>query len=210
MVLANFLPVVIACCFWFAGDLNRAPLAGFVALFATSAIGGVITAYFLREKMQEVPGKWTWGSIWWELTFSNIFALKDRVQPTIQYIPDIWAYLIKGLIPHLLIIVFVNAAAADDGNGSFIFYHYGGYPERPYQVMGVVCFAFALVLFLVGFFYPQIYAPLATAYEVENQEEVKEIKESDNSEDELDKVPAVAEDKAEKVAEVEVDVDKEE
>jgi hypothetical protein len=197
MVLANFLPIVIACVLWFGGDLDHAPLAGFVALFATSAIGAAVTAYFLHKKMQEVPGQWTWGSIWWEVTFSNIFALKDRVQPTIQYIPDIWAYLIKGLIPHLLIIVFVNAAVADDGNGDSVFYHYGGYPARPYQVMGVVCIAFAVVLFLVGFFYPQIYAPLATAYEGENQDDVKEIKELDNSEDEPPEVekevPAVAE-----------------
>jgi hypothetical protein len=199
MILANFLPVIIACCVWFAGSIDNPALYGFVAFFASSAIGVVVTAYFLNEKMQESPGEWTWGSIWWCVTFSNIFALKDRVEPTIQYIPDMWAYLIKGLIPHLLIIVFVNAAAADDGNGNSVFYHYGGYPERPYQVMGVVCFIFTLVLFVVGFFYPQIYAPLATAYEGENQGEVKEIKESDNSEDELDKVPAV-----------EVDVDKEE
>jgi hypothetical protein len=199
MVLANFLPVIIACSLWFGLDGDRAPLAGFMALFASSAVGIAFTAYFLHEKMQEVPGKWTWGSIWWELTFSNIFALKDRVQPTIQYIPDLWAYLIKGLIPHLLIIVFVNAAATDDGNGNSVFYHYGGYPARPYQAMGVVCFIFSLVLFLVGFFYPDIYAPLATAYEAENQP-VKEVEESDHSEDE-----AVAEGEVEQEADDEVE-----
>jgi hypothetical protein len=200
MVLANFLPVVIACALWFGGDLDRAALIGFVALFATGAIGVAVTAYFLHEKMVESPGKWTWASIWWEVTFSNIFALKDRVQPTIQYIPDLWAYLIKGFIPHILIVVFINAAATDDGKGNSVFFHYGGYPARPYQAMGVVCFIFTLVLFLVGFFYPQIYAPLATAYEGENQGEVKELKESDNSEAEVlaeDKVFAVTGDEVE-------------
>jgi hypothetical protein len=192
MILANFLPVLVACVIWFAGSLDRAALAGFVGLFATSGMGVAVTTYFLHEKMQEDPGKWTWGSIWWEVTFSNVFALKNHVQPTLQYIPDIWAYQIKGLIPHLLIIVFINAVATEE-NGKSVFYNYGGYPHRPYQAMGVVCLAFAFVLFLVGFLYPQIYAPLATIYEGENQGEVKEIKESDSSEDEHGEVLSTSE-----------------
>jgi hypothetical protein len=198
MVLANFLPILVACVVWFAGDLDRAALYGFVALFATSAIGVATTAYFLNEKMQEEPGKWTWGSIWWEVTFSNIFALKNRVEPTLQYIPDIWAYQIKGLIPHLLIIVFINACATDYPNGDSIFYHYGGYPARPFQAMGIVCLGFTVILFVVGFFFPQIYAPLATAYEGENLGDEKEIKESDQSEESPDEVIPMSVDEVEK------------
>ena len=145
-------------------------LNGFIVLLVSSMLGTAVTGYFLHQKMQEDPGKWTWRSIWWEVTFSNIFALKDRVEPTIKYIPDIWAYLIKGLIPQLLIILFVNSAATDDGNGQSKFFHYGGYGAMPFQVMGVVIVAFTAVLFLVGFFVPQIYASLATSYEGENQE----------------------------------------
>jgi hypothetical protein len=164
MILANFLPIFIACGLWFGIDGGRAPLAGFMGLIGSSLIGVAVTTYFLNEKMQEEPGKWTWRSIWWELTFSNIFALKNRVQPTIQYIPDLWAYLIKGAIPHLLIILFISAAVTEI-NGTHIFGNYGNYPTMPYQVMGFVCIAFPLFLFIVGFFFPDIYAVLATAFE---------------------------------------------
>jgi hypothetical protein len=192
MVLANFLPIFIACGLWFGIDGDRAPLAGFMGLFGSSLIGVAVTAYFLNEKMQEEPGKWTWGSIWWELTFSNIFALKNRVQPTIQYIPDLWAYLIKGVIPHLLIIVFINAAVTKV-DGENVFWNYGNYPTMPFQVMGVICIAFALILFVVGFFYPDIYAFLATAYEDENAEG-KEIEDAASSNEVSDEDKAVAED----------------
>jgi hypothetical protein len=196
MVLANFLPVVFACALWFGLDGDRAPLVGFMGLIGSSIVGVGLTAYYLNEKMQEEPGKWTWGSIWWEVTFSNIFALKDRVEPTIQYIPDLWAYLIKGAIPHLLIVVFVNAAAAKV-DGENIFGNYGNYPTKPYQAMGFVCIAFALALFVVGFFFPQIYAFLATAYEEEHLSEGKEVKDMAGS-DESDEIVAVAEDEGEK------------
>jgi hypothetical protein len=193
MVLANFLPVVFACGLWFGLEGDRAPLAGFMGLFGSALLGAGVTAYFLREKMQEEPGKWTWGSIWWEVTFSNVFALKNRVEPTIQYIPDLWAYLIKGIIPHLLIIVFINAAATKEG-GEPIFGNYGDYPTKPYQAMGYVCIAFALLLFVVGFFFPQIYAFLATAYEDEHLLEGKDVQDvKEVSEDESDQIAAVAE-----------------
>jgi hypothetical protein len=192
MVLANFLPIFIACGLWFGIEGDRAPLAGFMGLIGSSLAGAAVTAYFLNEKMQEEPGKWTWRSIWWELTFSNIFALKNRVQPTIQYIPDLWAYLIKGVIPHLLIIAFINAAVTKL-DGVNVFGNYGSYPTRPYQVMGFVCIAFALLLFVVGFFFPDIYAFLATAYEDENAER-KEIEDAASSDEVSDEDKAVAED----------------
>jgi hypothetical protein len=205
MLLANFFPVIIACGLWFGIDGDNAPLAGFMGLIGSSAIGIAVTTYFLNEKMneaawQEVPGRWTWGSIWWELTFSNIFALKNRVEPVIQYIPDLWCYLIKGLIPHLLIVVFVNAAATENSDGDSMFYHYGGYPAKPYQAMGVVCFLFTLVLFLVGFAWPQIYAPLATAFEEDHLLEIKEVKEVKDMGDSSDS-------DADAVVEVEVEAD---
>jgi hypothetical protein len=182
MILANFFPVILACALWFGLEGDRAPLAGFMALFGSSLVGVAVTTYFLNEKMQEEPGKWTWRSIWWELTFSNIFALKNRVQPTIQYIPDLWAYLVKGAIPHLLIIVFINAAATKV-DGVNVFWNYGSYPHMPYQVLGVICIAFSLLLFVVGFFYPDLYAFLATVYEDEHRAEGKEVNDVADSEE---------------------------
>ena len=193
MVLANFLPIIFACALWFGIDGDRAALAGFMGFIGSSLVGIAMTAYFLKKNMQEEPGKWTWGSIWWEVTFSNIFVLKNRVQPTIQYIPDLWAYLIKGAIPHLLIIVFINAGATEV-NGKSVFWRYGNYPTMPYQVLGVICIAFALVLFVVGFFYPDIYAFLATAYEDEHRSGEKEVKDVADSDEGSDEIVAAAED----------------
>jgi uncharacterized integral membrane protein len=176
MILANFFPTVLACALWFGmEDPDAAPLAGFLALLISALIGVAVTAFFLNQRMQEEPGKWTWRSIWFEATFSNIFALKDRVEPTIQYIPNIWAYLIKGVIPQILIVVFISAAATKV-DGTNVFWHYGNYPAMPYQFMGVVCIVFALALFVAGFFFPGMYAFLATAFEDQHHEEVKEVK----------------------------------
>jgi hypothetical protein len=176
MILANFFPVILACALWFGLDPDEAPLAGFMALLGSALFGVGVTAYFLNERMKEEPGKWTWRSIWFEVTFSNIFALKNRVQPTIQYIPDIWAYLIKGVIPQILIVVFISAAATKV-DGTNVFWHYGNYPAVPYQLMGVICIVFALGLFVAGFFFPDMYAFLATAFEDEHRSDAKEVKE---------------------------------
>lgn len=166
-ILANFLPVIIACSLWFGIDGNEATWVGFVALIGFSLCGIGATAYFLRETMQADPGKWTWGSIWWEVSFANIFKLRDSVQPTIQYIPDIWAYLIKGVIPHLLVVLFVNAASTKNSEGDANFGHYGSYATKPFQVMGIATVVFTLFLLLVGVLSPEVYAPLAVLFEEE-------------------------------------------
>jgi hypothetical protein len=73
-------------------------------------------------------------------------------------------------------------------------YECSAYPTTPYQVMGFICIAFALILFVVGFFYPSIYAFLATAFEDENAVEGKEIQDvKEVSGQESDKIEAVAE-----------------
>jgi hypothetical protein len=202
MICANFLPVILACALWYGIDGDKPALAGFMALIGSSLLGTALTAYFLYVRMHEEPGKWTWRSIWWELTFSNIFALKDRVQPTIQYIPDLWAYLIKGVIPHLLIIVFINSIAAESG-GKKIFWNYGSYPHTPYQVMGIICIAFVILLFVVGFMYPYIYAFLATAYEDEHRAEGKEVKDVADSDEDIVSVDEVQDEKDPNAVEVE-------
>jgi len=155
-------------------------MAGFFVMIGQILVGIAVTTYFLNKKMKENPGKWTWREIWWELSFSNIFALKNMVEPTIQYIPDVWAYLVKGLIPHLLIILFVNAAATENDDGDALFGNYGGYPTKPFQIMGILTVVFAVFLFVVGFFYPAIYAPLATPIDESEQKKLENSEEGDS------------------------------
>jgi hypothetical protein len=174
------LPIVLACALWYGLEGDRAPMAGFFVMIGQILVGIAVTTYFLNKKMKENPGKWTWREIWWELSFSNIFALKNMVEPTIQYIPDVWAYLVKGLIPHLLIILFVNAAATENDDGDALFGNYGGYPTKPFQIMGILTVVFAVFLFVVGFFYPAIYAPLATPIDESEQKKLENSEEGDS------------------------------
>ena len=38
-----------------------------------------VTCIFLKKKMEENPGKWTWKSIAWAISFRNMFDLRDRL-----------------------------------------------------------------------------------------------------------------------------------
>jgi hypothetical protein len=79
---ANFFSVLLACGLWFGLDEN-AVWGGFLGGGLLFFIGIGITAYFLKQKMEEEPGRWSWGSMWWELTFGNIFRLKAKIEPEI-------------------------------------------------------------------------------------------------------------------------------
>merc|ERR1712048_564928 len=136
-MLANFLPVIVACGLWF-GDGTEV-WVGFAALFAGWGIGLVVTHYFLLQRMNAAaPDQWTLKSIWWECAYGNIGRLRDQIQPVIGYIPFVWVVLIKNFVPHVLIVLFVNLCASSSGAGS-----YGGYAIRPYQLLGLLCFIFA-------------------------------------------------------------------
>merc|ERR1712048_1251470 len=132
-------------------------LVGFLELFAGWGIGLIVTHYFLLQRMNAAaPDQWTLKSIWWECAYGNIGRLRDQIQPVIGYIPSVWVVLIKNFVPHVLIVLFVNLCASSSGAGS-----YGGYAIRPYQLLGLLCFIFALFLFFVGLLVPEVYGPLA-------------------------------------------------
>jgi hypothetical protein len=141
-------------------DIDNAAWSGFVGLFCTYLSGMVVTAHFLKARLAQ-DDEYTWKSIWWELGFGNILRLRDRIQPMIGPVPFLWCFLIKQFIPHVLIILFINLARSDNGSGDPIFGGYGGYVDRPFQVLGILTFVFALVIFLIGVFIPKLYEPLA-------------------------------------------------
>jgi hypothetical protein len=161
-VCTNFLSVFLACGLWFGVDIENAAWSGFVGMICTYLAGMVVTAHFLKARLAQ-DDKYTWGSIWWELAFGNILRLRERIQPMIGPIPFVWCFLIKQFIPHILIILFINLANSDNGlgDGDPIFGGYGGYENMPFQVLGILTFAFALVTVLVGVFFPKLYEPLA-------------------------------------------------
>lgn len=158
-MITNFGPLCVACILWF-GMEKKEVLAGFMAWIFLGAIGIAVTHYFVMQKMAEDPGKWTTKEFWWGLSFGNIFKLKHIIEDTVQPIPGIWAFLIKGFIPHALIVLFVNAAATRTAADEPKFGGYGGYSFRPYQILGILCVVFAMFLFVIGFIYPDVYKAL--------------------------------------------------
>jgi solute carrier family 6 GABA transporter-like protein 1 len=160
-MIANFGCVIVACGIWFGVSPDDGGVwGGFVGMFLFYFIGITVTCFFLKKKMDENPGKWTWSEMLWEVSFRNIFDLKARIEPIVQWIPSLWCVLIKQFIPHILIILFINLAQSNNADGEPIFGHYGGYGAKPFQIMGVLTWVFALVLFLVGAVFPALYQSL--------------------------------------------------
>uniref|UniRef100_A0A7S4AC14 Transporter n=3 Tax=Pseudo-nitzschia australis TaxID=44445 RepID=A0A7S4AC14_9STRA len=152
-MMANFFPLLIACGFWFD---NHDLWIGFIVWVGGWVLGCLVTHVFLMERMVQQPEEWTVGSIWFECAYGNISRLRDQIQPVIGYIPFIWVVLMKNFIPQVLVLLFVNLCASPGGAGT-----YGGYAIRPYQLLGLLSFIFAIFLFLVGLLVPEIYEPLA-------------------------------------------------
>jgi len=153
-MMANFVPVLIACGLWF-GKSGQV-WTGFVALFIGWFIGLLVTHFYLMQQMAKFPEQWSVRSIWWECAYGNITRLRKQIQPVIGPIPFIWVILMKNFVPHVLIILFLNLCASENGAGN-----YGGYAIRPYQLLGLLTFIFAIFLFFVGLLVPEIYEPLA-------------------------------------------------
>jgi putative solute:sodium symporter small subunit len=158
---ANFGSVLVACGLWF-GLKENAVLGGFLALILLYLSGVAVTWYFLKKVVvTDTDKKWTMKGIMWEIYFGNIVALRDRMQTKVGPVPFVWCILIKHFLPHLLIILFINLAQSESESGNPLMGHYGGYPAWPYQVLGVMTFAFTLFIFAFGVVFPNFYAPLA-------------------------------------------------
>ena len=66
----------------------------------------------------------------------------------------------KQFIPHLILILFINLAAADNAIGESLFGHYGEYVSWPFQILGILAVVFVLFLFVLGLAAPNLYEGL--------------------------------------------------
>lgn len=120
---------------------QNAVWGGFVALFLVYFAGLGFTWFFLKKKMEEEPGKWTWKSIIYEISLRNIMELRAQLSSTIGFLPNIWAYMMKQFIPQVILILFINLAQSNNDDGDSLFGNYGGYADWPFQILGCVfCF----------------------------------------------------------------------
>ena len=97
----------------------------------------------------------------------NVILLKDRLSTHINPLPLIWAFMIKHVLPFILLMCFINLCAsktADRGesssSSSSVFGNYGGYVMVPYQMIGMAFVVLALVIFLGGVVTPRFYHKL--------------------------------------------------
>jgi len=73
-MMANFVPVLIACGLWFGKSGHV--WTGFVALFIGWFIGLLVTHFYLMQQMTKFPEQWSVRSIWWECkSYIPIFLL---------------------------------------------------------------------------------------------------------------------------------------
>ena len=154
---AHFLSIIVACGLWFGLDNDSAVWAGFVAFFICFIVGLSATAFFLSKKIQEEPDTWTWSSIIRELCLGNVMHLRDELSSVVGYLPWLWAFAMKNLIPQILLILFINLATSKNDDGESLFGHYEGYVAAPFQVLGILCVCFAAVLILIGAVRPQTF-----------------------------------------------------
>mmetsp|Transcript_7825 Transcript_7825/g.19169 ORF Transcript_7825/g.19169 Transcript_7825/m.19169 type:complete len:658 (+) Transcript_7825:119-2092(+) len=170
---ANFGAVVVGCVLWFALPPDVAVWAGFVGFFGVYFLFLGVTVYHIKKVVAASDGKWTMGSMLWEVYMGNILALRNRMQEVIGPVPFAWCLLMKHFIPHVLIILFVNLAQSETGDGKAQFGNYGGYSAHPYQILGIIVVAFTLLIFVVGVAFPDLYAPLALPQTEEAKAELK-------------------------------------
>lgn len=155
-ILTNFLTIIAACCVWFGMDnTDNAVWAGFVTLFVFYGTGITIT-YFLLKSHCCTNDKNLNDAIY-ELSFKNVMDLRAELSKSVGWLPTLWAVMMKQMIPHVLLILFINLARSENKVGESQFGNYGDYVAWPYQCIGIACVLVAAVFFLVGLIAPQAF-----------------------------------------------------
>jgi hypothetical protein len=152
-MITTFGSILLASILWFTLEKN-AIWAGFVALILTYAFGMGWTILFLLESANEpLP------EALMDLAYGNMRDYKATLEPVIGWVPHIFCILVKHFIPQVLLILFVNLAASKvPGTDLNLFGNYGGYPNLPYQFMGILVVVLALLVFVAGVIAPSVYS----------------------------------------------------
>ena len=168
-MFTHFGSIIIACGLWFGLNSDNQVWGGFLGLFLCFFTGIAVTGWLLSQKMNEEPGKWTWSSIIYQLTLGNVMELRAELSSVVGYLPWIWAFALKNIIPQILLILFINLAQSKNADGDSVFGHYGGYVTWPYQVLGILVVCFAGIFVLVGFAAPKIFEDADIPYKAAKQ-----------------------------------------
>lgn len=163
-IVANFGAVLLASCIWFG---LKSIWGGFVAFGGFYMLFMIITIILVNNRKSEISQDSTLGELMHDLVLGNILGFKKEIEPFVTQVPTSWCYVIKFFVPHVLLILFINLALSKTSNGLPTFGNYGEYVALPYQVLGVLTFAFVAALLLIGLFFPGVYEVLDTRHEIE-------------------------------------------
>lgn len=176
-ILAVFAPVVLASGLWF-GLESQAIMWGFIALGVSHVVLMIFVIVLLSMAIRSRP-ELTWRKALIELFVGNVLRLRANLIGVVRYIPLLWFFLIRLVIPPILLVLFANLASSkvEDSNKTN-FGHYNNYPKG-FQALGIVVFSISLLILVVGILAPSLYA----CFDVGNIEE-KDLDGKDVGEDE--------------------------
>ncbi len=121
-MITTFGSVIVGCALWFGlANKSDALWAGFVGWIGTWALGMAGVVFFMKKRMGEHPGKWTWKSMFYELTLKDVMDLKNDLSEIVGYIPAVWAVVVKHFIPPVILILFSLGADAETDKGKKVF-----------------------------------------------------------------------------------------
>lgn len=158
-IFAVYVPVILASGLWFGLETESIPPVawGFIALVVSHFILMLLVIVFVWKAVRS-RAELTWGIAIKELFMGNMLKLRADLTGIVRYIPLVWFFLIRHIIPPILLILFANLSAAEQGDtGRAKFGFYGEF-STGFQALGITVFSISLGLLLVGLVAPDLYA----------------------------------------------------
>lgn len=154
-IFATFCPIIIASGLWF-GTQTRAILNGFLGLIVSHVVlMGVVFILCIRAK--NTSNELTWRTLLVQLFMGNMLHLRSELIGVVRYIPLLWFFMIRHIVPQLLLILFANLASSRNEEMAANFGNYASLPVR-FQVLGIFLFSVAIGIIVIGFVFPSFYA----------------------------------------------------
>ena len=123
-----------------------------------------------------------------ELLMGNILELRRELSESVGYLPWAWAFLMKHVVPQVLLVLFFNLFFSQTDYGAIDFGNYGGYLVWPYQAVGVTSALLVIGTVLAGALDSNLFAFLTTGGGVGGDE-------SDGDDEEVDAIVEMKETK---------------
>lgn len=155
-ITTTFGALFLASLCWF-GPKGDTTILGFIVLILSYGCGMFLVISKLRQNDLDVKESLL------DLGTSNVLKLTSCLESSCGKIPMAWPYLIKHVIPQVLLVLFVNLVFSRNEYG-IEFSNYEGYPA-PFQAIGILVVIFISSVSVLGFVKPQAYDLLSSSDE---------------------------------------------